>query len=273
MEQLEEKRKILLEYLRHLGSVAVAFSGGVDSVFLMKMAQEALGEKAIAVTVDLHSFPEREKIEAEEFCKKEQITQIVVKFDELAVEGFADNPQNRCYLCKRALMSKIKEKAVQAGVQNICEGSNLDDCSDYRPGMQAVQELGILSPLKEVGFTKLEIRILEKEMHLPQWSKPSFACLSSRIPYGECITEEKLHMIEQAEQKMMEWGFRQFRVRMHQQMARIEVLPEDFGKFADETLRMRIHDELKRLGFSYVSADLGGYRTGSLNPEGITKQR
>lgn len=265
MEQIEEKRQALLQYLRELESVAVAFSGGVDSVFLMKMAQEALGEKAMAVTVHLHSFPEREREEAEEFCKKEKITQLVVQFDELAVEGFAENPKNRCYLCKRALMSKVKEQAEQAGAAFVCEGSNLDDCQDYRPGMQAVKELGILSPLKEVGFTKTEIRILEKKMHLPQWNKPSFACLSSRIPYGERITAEKLHMVELAEQRMLELGFHQFRVRMHQEMARIEVLPEEFERFAEERVRTEIHDYLRELGFTYVSVDLGGYRTGNLN--------
>lgn len=265
MEKLQEKKAALLEYLKKFDSVAVAFSGGVDSVFLMKMAKEALGERAVAVTVNLHSFPEREKNEASEFCQKEQINQLIVEFDELQVEGFKENPVNRCYLCKRALMERIKEAAANAGIYTVCEGSNLDDCKDYRPGMQAVKELGILSPLQEIGFTKEEIRQCEKEMGLPHWKKPSFACLSSRIPYGEQITAEKLIMVEKAEQHLMDAGFSQFRVRMHQDMARIEVLPEEFEKFAQRAVRDEIYQYLKTLGFSYVSVDLLGYRTGSMN--------
>lgn len=268
MMELQEKKESLLSYLKSLGTVAVAFSGGVDSAFLMKMAKEALGEKAIAITANLRSFPDRELTEAVRYCEREQIRQIVIDFNELTVEGFRENPSNRCYLCKRAVFQQIKETAANQGIYCVMEGSNLDDCGDYRPGMQAVKELQIKSPLKEVGFTKQEIRLFSKELGLQEWDKPSFACLSSRFPYGEQITEAKLSMVEQAEQRLLELGFSQFRVRMHGDMARIEILPQEFSMLMEEKIRTEIYKYMKSLGFTYVSLDLGGYRTGSMN-EGL----
>lgn len=263
MEEMQDKLAYLKQYVKELGSVVVAFSGGVDSVFLLSLAHEVLGEKAIAVTAKLYSLPERERIEAETFCKERAIAHIVCPFDELSVEGFRENSENRCYFCKKALFQRIQEIARGNGIQNVIEGSNVDDLSDYRPGLQAISELGIKSPLREAGLTKQEIRILSKEMGLPTWRKPSFACLASRFPYGELITRERLLMVEQAEQFLMEQGFRQVRVRIHGQTARIEVLSQDFGHLLE--IRDEVIAFLKECGFVYVTMDLQGYRTGSMN--------
>lgn len=263
--ELREKKKTLITYFKSLGSVAVAFSGGVDSTFLIKTAQEALGEKALAVTIRSSFVPEREIREAKNFCEKEGIRQIVVEFDETQVKEFGENPPDRCYFCKKKIFRNIIDTAAKEGIHIIAEGSNLDDEGDYRPGMRAVEEMKIKSPLRELGFTKQEIRALSKEMGLPTWDKPSFACLASRFVYGEPITREKLGMVERAEQYLRNLGFHQFRVRMHGMMARIEILPEEFDKLMEDGIRKDICDYLKKLGFTYVSLDLGGYRTGSMN--------
>lgn len=255
----------LKTYLGRFERAAVAFSGGVDSVFLLKAAQEALGEQVLAVTVHLASFPEREKQEAAAFCRQEGIRHVVCTVDEFQIEGFAQNPKNRCYLCKKKLMGEILKAAREHGISDVLEGSNLDDTGDYRPGMQAVRELGLKSPLKEANLTKAEIRMLSREMGLATWDKPSFACLASRFVYGETITREKLRMTEKAEQRLMDLGFRQVRVRMHGEMARIEILPPDFEKMYQNDVREEISAYLKQLGFRYVTLDLEGYRTGSMN--------
>ncbi len=264
-KERQDKLEYLKEYLQGLGTVAVAFSSGVDSTFLLKTAHEVLGDQVIAVTARSVFFPEREQEEAKAFCEKEGIRQIFFDADVLQIDGIKTNPKNRCYLCKKQIFTKIKEIAVEHHVEYVAEGSNLDDLGDYRPGLKAVSELNIKSPLRDCGLTKADIRDFSKIMDLPTWDKPSFACLASRFMYGEIITKEKLSMVEQAEEIIRTMGFVQFRVRIHGMLARIEILPEEFDKMMRDEIRETIATELKKLGFAYVTLDLKGYRTGSMN--------
>lgn len=267
MDKLEKLAK-LKAYLQSLGSLVVAYSGGVDSTFLLKVAHEVLGDKVLAVTARSASFPQREFQEAQDFVRQNGIRHLSVESEELEVEGFAANPLNRCYLCKKQLFEKIKAIAAEHDLRFVAEGSNMDDNGDYRPGLQAVAELGVVSPLREAGLAKQEIRELSQMMGLPTWNKPSFACLASRFPYGESITREKLAMVDQAEQFLLDRGFTQVRVRHHGTVARIEIRPEEFARLLEPAQSRAVYEAFKQIGFNYVALDLQGYRTGSMN-EGL----
>lgn len=265
MDKLHEKFERLKSYLSEQGSVMIAYSSGVDSTFLLKTAHDLLGDKAVAVTARSCSFPERELEETVSFCRSEGIEQIIIDTNELEIEEFCKNPKDRCYHCKKNLFSIIADRAAERGIEHICEGSNLDDERDYRPGLRAVGELGVLSPLRYAGLTKQDIRTLSEELGLYTFDKPSFACLASRFVYGERITGEKLKMVEQAEEKLKSLGFKQLRVRVHGDMARIELMKEDIPRAASPEISEDIAAFFGKLGFSYTSLDLNGYRTGSMN--------
>lgn len=270
-EELNHKYENLKNYFQQLGSAAIAFSSGVDSTFMLKVAHDTLGDKAIAVTARSHFFPVREKDATVEFCKKEGIKHFFVDSDGMSHPEIYKNPKNRCYLCKHEIFEKIIEVAKQNNIDYVCEGSNLDDNGDYRPGLQAVSELGVKSPLRECELWKSEIRAISKDLGLATWKKQSFACLASRFVYGETITVEKLAMVEKAEEFLLDLGFTQERVRIHSfgteenagTIARIEVNADEFSKIMEH--REQIVKTLKEIGFNYVSMDLQGFRTGSMN--------
>ncbi len=269
----QDSLKQLQAHLEKTGSLAVAYSGGVDSTFLLKVAHDVLKDKVIAMTARSATFPEREFKEASDFTRAVGIKHLVIKSDELKITGFADNQPDRCYLCKYELFSKFKAVAGKHRIGWIAEGSNVDDLDDYRPGMQAIKELGIISPLQDAGLCKEAIRKLSKKMGLLSWDKPSFACLASRFPYGEKITRDKLAMVDKAEQCLINIGFRQVRVRFHGDTARIEVAEAERRKFFNLRLMDEINEKFRRIGFKYCALDLQGYRTGSLNEVLHAKQR
>ncbi len=262
---LQDKFGVLKDNIKEMKSVAVAYSGGVDSTFLLKAAHDVLHENAVALTARSYIHTEREFRQAVEFAQKIGARQVVIDSEELEIEGFSDNPVNRCYLCKKALFSKIGEWARQHHIRHVADGSNVDDLGDYRPGNQAAKELGVVSPLQEACLNKDEIRILSKELRLPTWDKPAFACLASRFPYGQRITREKLRQVDQGEQFLLDLGLRQARVRHHGDVARIEVSIDERIKFFDTALMDKVYEKFIRFGFTYVSLDLKGYRTGSMN--------
>ena len=264
MRELTQKKYETLEtILKGIGSVAVAFSGGVDSTLLLTVAHAVLGEKAVAFTAASETFPSREAREAKDFCAERGIRQVVFESNEINVPGYMENPVNRCYLCKHSLFEQLQKLAKENGLSEVAEGSNVDDTGDYRPGMLAIKELGIRSPLREAGLTKEEIREISKELGLPTWRKQSYACLASRFVYGETISERKLKMVDQAEELLLNMGFHQLRVRIHENLARIEVDPSEFEALLSH--REEIAQAFKSYGFSYVTMDLQGYRTGSMN--------
>lgn len=263
---LQEKKNNLLQNLHVLGSVVIAYSGGVDSTLLLRCAADALGaQNVLAVTARSATYPERELQAAKNLAQELGVSHKIILSEELDVPGFAQNPTDRCYLCKSELFQKIRALAAENGITAVAEGSNLDDMGDYRPGLRAVAEQGIKSPLREAELSKAEIRELSHELGLPTWNKPSFACLSSRIPYGESITLEKLTRIDRAEQLLLDMGFHQVRVRHHDKIARIELSPQEMPRLLQNDNAQRINTALKALGFTYVAVDLGGYHTGSMN--------
>ncbi len=270
MTSIEEKVPILKGELSALESVVVAFSGGVDSTFLLKMCCDVLGEKVLAVTADSPIHPARELPDAVKIAGSFGVKHLVLQSKELENPRFTANSPDRCYHCKVELFKTLRGLAASYGILNVVEGSNLDDLGDHRPGMRAAAELGIRQPLQEAGLTKAEIRAISKDLGLPTWNKPSMACLASRIPYGTPITREALAMIDSAEDFIRSLGIKQVRVRHYGHMARIEVEPQDIEKLAREDNRHLMLDHLKGLGYLHVTLDLAGYRTGSLD-EGVTQ--
>lgn len=265
---MKSKRIIELESkLESYGNIAIAFSGGVDSTLLAKAAYEALGDKSIAITIHSNMHAGYEMQEAKELAEEIGIKHVVLAVDAFEIPNFAENGDLRCYHCKTGIFTTIKNIAKDNGITNIADGSNLDDLSDYRPGMKALEELNIVSPLKDLDMTKDEIRILSKEYGLHTWTKAAFACLATRVPTGEIITEAKLRMVEKAETYLVERGFVQYRVRCHGDMARIEVAPEERQKFYDDDFMDKVSEAFKEFGFRYVSLDLGGYKKGNMNKE------
>jgi len=265
MGEFEQKIDQLKKILSKIDSVLIAYSGGVDSTFLALMAHKELGNKVLTVIVESEIHPVSEFSQAQELIKNLGIRNIVIKGTELQKRAFISNPRERCYFCKKEIFSKMKEIAKKNSVKFIADGSNCDDLNEHRPGIKALRELGIRSPLQEAGFSKEDIRILSKKMGLSIWSKPSNSCLVTRIPYDEKITIGKLKMIEKAEKFICDLGIKQVRVRYHQKIARIEVRESDIDLISKEKTREKIVNYLRKIGFIYITLDLQGYRTGSMD--------
>ena len=262
---MENKLLKLENYLRETGGAVLAYSGGVDSAFLLNVARLILKDKFLAVIGVSDTFPKEELQNATALAEKLNTPYLVIETNEMRDANFINNPPERCYFCKKELFTQIAKIAKKHNYNYILDGSNADDINDFRPGMKAAKEMGVLSPLKEVGLTKQEIRTLSKQAGLPTWDKPAMACLSSRFPYGTPITKDKLNMVEQAEAFLRKNGLRQIRVRIHDQSARIEVESTYISKITQDPLKSEISTYLKELGFKFVSIDLDGFKSGNMN--------
>ena len=260
-----EKLEILKDIIKDLESVVVAFSGGVDSSLVAKVCYDVLGDKALAVTARSETYPAYEYEEALKIAKEIGVAHMTIDTSELGIAGFAENTPRRCYFCKSELFGKLKKIAGGKGCKHVADGANLDDAGEYRPGLDAAKELGVRSPLKASGLRKADIREISKYLKLSNWDKPSYACLSSRFPYGQSITMQKLTVVAAAENYLRGIGLKQFRVRHHDTIARIELLPEDIPLLLQDGKRKELVNVFKEIGYKYVAIDLEGYRSGSMN--------
>jgi uncharacterized protein len=268
MSSLDSKLEQVRASFRRMRSVMVAFSGGVDSTFVLRVAHDTIGDRLIALTTTSPTMPDDDRRNAIAMALAIGVRHLVIESNELEIEGYARNPLNRCYLCKHNLFEVCAAKARELGIEIIVDGLNLDDLHDYRPGIKAAAERRVQHPLVEAELTKAEIRELSRSLGLPTWDRPASPCLSSRFPYGTTITLEGLHQVEGGEQILHALGFRVARVRYHGEVARIEVEAGELGRMLDPTIREAINGEFKKLGFRFVTLDLKGFRSGSLN-EGI----
>ncbi len=259
------KLEILKEILREVKSALIAYSGGVDSTFLLKVARDTLGSDVLAVTADSPTYPSGEIQEARALAKKLSVRHLTIETEEFADSNFVSNPPDRCYYCKKELFSKLRKIARENHLNHILDGSNLDDEKDFRPGMRAAREFGVRSPLREAGLTKTDIRELSKKLDLTTWNKPALACLASRFPYGEPLTKKDLGRVEKAEKLLQDMGMGQVRVRHHGHIARIEVARRKMDRLLSDSYREKLVEKIKQLGYTYVTLDLEGYRTGSMN--------
>jgi pyridinium-3,5-biscarboxylic acid mononucleotide sulfurtransferase len=260
---MEEKLIRLKASLKNFKSAVIAFSGGVDSTFLARVAKDVFGENLLLITATSSTYPFYELEEAKALAIMLGIKHRLIVSEEIDIPGYADNPPDRCYYCKSELFGKIRYIALEEGYEVVFDGSNADDLKDFRPGMKAKQEKGVISPLAESGFTKSDIRHFSTEYHLPTAEKQSYACLASRFPYGEKITIEKLDRLSMAEYEVRNLGFGQFRIRSHEKLARLEFMPADMDKAWG--LKEKLSEICTRSGFSYITIDLAGYRTGAMN--------
>jgi uncharacterized protein len=263
--KIDKKYRDLKDIILRLGSALIAYSGGVDSTLLLRVARDVLSDKVLAITAKSPVYPPEELDQARALARELGVRHEIIETRELADPRFIDNPTERCYWCKRELFAELTSIARENNLNHVLDGTNLDDLDDFRPGMRAADECGVRSPLKEAGLTKEDIRSLSKLLGLPMWDKPSFACLASRFPYGTRITQENLIKVERAERFIRGFGIPQVRVRHHDRIARIEVMEQDVPTLLGEHIRKRISSYLKNLGYCYVAVDLEGYRTGSMN--------